>query len=298
MTVGIHNVQSVGRFRVLARDIKISHTVFALPWAVLATFMAAGGMPHGGQILLIVLCMITARTAAMAANRLLDARLDALNPRTAGRAIPSGALSSGFVGGVLVACTFAFVLATSGFWIWYDNPWPLALALPILAFICAYPLLKRFTTLCHYYLGLALALAPVCAWIAIAGTLDAPPLWMAAAVLLWTAGFDIIYACQDFESDRRTGVFSIPAAMGIARALWVSRFTHVLCVGALLLLGLSTPLLGTLYFIGVAIAVLLLIAEHAVVRADDLSRVGLAFFTINGIISLLLGTLGLIDVLM
>ena len=280
----------------LARDIKISHTVFALPFALLSTFLAAGGWPPVGVLALILVCMVTARTVAMAANRLLDAELDARNPRTARRAIPRGALSRGFVAAALMLCAITFIAATAGFWLLYRNPWPLILSVPVLLFLSAYPLLKRFTRLCHYYLGAALALAPVCAWIAVRGTIDAPPFWMAAAVLCWTAGFDIIYACQDYESDVECGVFSVPARIGIGPALWVSRATHVMCVAMLIALGLSAPALGTLYFVGVGLAVLLLVVEHGLVRPDDLSKVGLAFFTVNGVISVALGGLGIIDV--
>ena len=283
------------KLELFARDIKISHTLFALPFALLSTFLAARGIPSPGVLLLIVVCMVTARTVAMAANRLLDARLDALNPRTAGRAIPSGRLSAGFYAAVLAACALTFIGATAGF-LRYRNPWPLILAAPVLVFLCGYPLLKRFTRLCHYYLGAALALAPVCAWIAVSATLAPPPLWMAAAVLCWTAGFDIIYACQDYRSDVECGVFSVPARIGIGPALWVSRLTHVACVAMLVMLGVSTPELSTLYFIGVGAAILLLVVEHTLVKPDDLSKVNLAFFTVNGIISLLLGTLGTVDV--
>jgi 4-hydroxybenzoate polyprenyltransferase len=287
---------TLARARVFASDIKLSHTVFAMPWALLATFLAARGWPHWGQLLLIVLCMITARTVAMAANRLLDAEIDATNPRTARRAIPSGQLSRPFVTAILAACSMLFIAATALFWVFYANPWPLILSIPVLVFISAYPLLKRFTRLCHYYLGLALGLAPICAWIAIAGSLSPEPLLMAAAVLLWTAGFDIIYACQDYESDCATGVFSIPSRLGISRALWVSRATHLACVALLIALALLSPALHILYFIGVAIAAMLLLIEHTLVRPHDLSKVNLAFFTINGLISLLLGTLGILDI--
>jgi len=281
-----------------ARDIKLSHSIFAMPWALLAMFMAAGGWPHWGQVLLVVLCMVTARTVAMAANRLLDADIDAANPRTAARAIPSGRLSRGFVALVMLLCSIAFIGATALFWVYYDNILPLALSIPVLAFISAYPLLKRFTRLCHYYLGAALGLAPVCAWIAIAGTLSIEPLLMAAAVMLWTAGFDIIYACQDYAADCAGGVFSVPARVGIPAALWISRVTHATCVAMLIALGLLSPQLGLLYFIGVAVAAALLITEHALVRPHDLSKVNVAFFTLNGIISLALGTLGILDVLL
>jgi 4-hydroxybenzoate polyprenyltransferase len=285
----------------LAADIKIHHSVFALPWAVLATFLAASRTPGGlklGQLGLILVCMVTARTFAMAANRLLDAEVDAQNPRTARRAIPSGQLSRSFMIASLACCALIFIAAAAGFWLLYHNPWPLALSVPVLLFLGGYPYLKRFSRLCHYYLGAALALAPVCAWIAIKGSLDSPPFYMAAAVLLWTAGFDIIYACQDYTFDMAHGLFSVPAKLGIARALWVARLTHVACVAFLVLLGVTTPELAMLYWIGVAIAVGLLVVEHSLVKADDLSKVSLAFFTVNGVISLLIGCLGVTDVLM
>lgn len=280
---------------VFAGDIKISHTVFALPFALLSTFLAADGSPRAGQLLLILICMVTARTVAMAANRLLDARLDAENPRTARRAIPRGVLSPAFYAAITALAAAGFVAAAAGF-LHYGNPWPLRLCVPVLAFLCAYPLLKRFTRLCHYYLGAALALAPICAWVAIRGDIAPPPLWMAAAVLCWTAGFDIVYACQDYASDVAGGVFSVPAKIGIGPALWVARLTHVVAAALLIQLGLSTEALGMLYFVGTGVAIALLVVEHAIVRADDLSKVGLAFFTVNGIISVLLGTLGIIDV--
>jgi 4-hydroxybenzoate polyprenyltransferase len=289
---------SSGHLAILARDIKISHTIFAMPWAIFAAFLAAGGWPRVGQLGLIIFCMVTARTVAMTANRLLDARLDALNPRTARRAIPSGALSSAFVAYVLVLCAAAFITSTAMFLIFYQNRWPLLLSGPVLVFVVAYPLLKKFTRLCHYYLGAALGLAPVCAWIAIRGDLSITPILMGSAVLLWTAGFDIIYACQDYQSDVECGLFSVPAKIGIGPALWVSRLTHLACIALLVAIGLSTsPVLGSLYFTGVGIAALLMIIEHSIVGPNDLSKVGLAFFTINGIISLLLGTLGVLDVL-
>ena len=287
---------ATSQLSLFARDIKLSHTVFAMPWALLATFLAADGWPRPGHLALIVLCMVTARTVAMASNRLFDAELDARNPRTARRAIPSGQLSRRFVVAVMAACGFAFVGATTLFGFIYTNWLPLILSIPVLLFIASYPLLKRFTRLCHYYLGAALALAPVCAWIAITAKIDMSPFLMAAAVLLWTAGFDIIYACQDYRSDLETGVVSVPARIGIGPALWVSRVTHALCVTMLVLLGVVSPQLDTLYFVGVACAAALLVVEHAVVKPHDLSKVGLAFFTVNGVISVVVGTLGIIDV--
>jgi 4-hydroxybenzoate polyprenyltransferase len=291
------------KFAVFAGDIKIAHTVFALPFAILSTFLAADNpprrWPRPGQVLLILICMFTARTIAMAANRLMDARLDAINPRTARRAIPSGVLPRSFYIVIVSLCVIGFVAACAGFDALYQNPWPLLLSAPVLAFLGAYPMLKRFTRLCHYYLGAALALAPVCAWVAIRSSLGAPPLLMAGAVLCWTAGFDIIYACQDYASDVECGIFSVPAKLGIGPALWVSRMTHVAAAVLLIALARSaSPPLGALYLIGVAIAIGLLVIEHSLVHPKDLSKVGLAFFTVNGVISVLLGTLGVIDVIL
>jgi 4-hydroxybenzoate polyprenyltransferase len=301
MTELSHSTSLASRLSVFAADIKLSHSVFALPWAILATFMAAeSATPRGlrvGQVALIVVCMVLARTVAMGMNRLLDARLDQSNPRTARRAIPSGRLSVGFVTGVVVACSIGFVLACAGFGVWYQNWIPLIASVPVLAFVGAYPFFKRFTRLCHYYLGAALALAPICAWAAIAGTLAVEPFLMAVAVLMWTAGFDIIYACQDYESDRATGVFSVPACVGIARALWIARPTHLLCIGSLIALLVYSPQLHLLFATGIGFAAVLMIIEHVIVKPDDLSRINLAFFTINGVIAVVLGLLGVIDVI-
>jgi 4-hydroxybenzoate polyprenyltransferase len=286
--------------RALADDIKLHHSVFALPWAILATVLAARRSPGGlraGQAGLILICMVSARTVAMVANRLLDARYDAANPRTARRAVPAGRVSTRFAGLTLAVSAAVFVAAAAAFGPAYGNWWPSILSVPVLAFLVGYSLTKRFTWLCHAYLGVALALAPVCAWLAIAGTLAAPPLWMAGAVVLWLAGFDILYACQDVAFDRAAGLFSVPAKIGVGPALWVARAVHLGCVGMLLALWHATPELGVLFAVGIGLTVALMAVEHAVVRPTDLSRINLAFFTLNGIIGLLLGTLGAIDVL-
>jgi 4-hydroxybenzoate polyprenyltransferase len=293
-------VTLTGRLRVFAGDIKIQHTVFAMPWAILSAVLAGRQYPGtltAGKIALILICMIAARTVAMAANRLLDARLDAQNPRTARRAIPSGALSRRFVAIILVLCCAAFLAATAAFDLLYHNAWPVIFSLPVLAYLCGYPLMKRFTRLCHYYLGGALALAPVCAWLAITARMDLPPIIMFAIVAAWTAGFDIIYACQDYASDLECGVFSVPAKIGIGPALFVSRATHAVAAAMLILLGCAVRQFGALYFIGAALGILLLIVEQSLVKPADLSKVNLSFFTINGMISLLIGTLGVIDLL-
>jgi 4-hydroxybenzoate polyprenyltransferase len=293
------SINGISKLRVLASDIKLHHSVFALPWALLATVLAghrSGGLKIG-QLLLIVICMVSARTLAMVANRLLDADFDAANPRTAQRAMPSGKLSHAFMWMSLATSAMVFIAVSAGFWAWYHNPWPVALSLPVLVFLIGYSLSKRYTRLCHYYLGAALALAPICAWVAITGTINQPPLLMAAAVLLWTAGFDILYACQDYAFDVQHRLFSVPAKIGIAPALWVSRATHLACVGFLIWLERTTPELGIGFGIGIALAIGLLAIEHSLVKPADLSRLNLAFFTVNGIISLTLGALGVVDIL-
>jgi 4-hydroxybenzoate polyprenyltransferase len=288
------------QLRSLAGDIKLAHSVFALPWALLATVLAAHGQPIRAvaeKLLLIIICMVTARTAAMSANRLLDARIDAGNPRTARRAIPGGRLSPAVTVGVIVLVSLIFIAAAAMFEDLFADPWPLVLSLPVLAFLTAYPLLKRFSALCHFYLGAALGIAPICASLAVCGKVLPTAALLGAAVTLWTAAFDIIYACQDFEFDVKSGLWSVPAKVGISRALWISRIAHVICLGLLIAAGLCSPLLGIGYFIGVAIAAGLLIVEHTIVSPTDLSKVNVAFFTINGIISLLVGLLGMADVI-
>jgi len=287
----------VGKFRELAADIKLHHSVFALPWAVLSSVLAAhrSGELKSGQLIFILICMVSARTVAMVANRLLDADFDLANPRTAKRAVPSGRLSRGFMWVSLATSAVIFITSAAGFLI-YHNSWPIVLAIPVLAFVVGYSLMKRYTRLCHYYLGAALALAPVCAWLAITGTINLPPLLMAGAVLLWTAGFDILYACQDYAFDVVHQLFSVPAKVGIGPALWVSRATHLGCVGFLIWLGISTPELGILFVLGIGLAIVLLVIEHSLVKPTDLSRLNLAFFTLNGVISLVIGTLGIVSI--
>lgn len=289
------------RVRAFAADIKLSHSVFALPWALLATFLAAQSIglqvPTVLQATLIVACMVLARTVAMGANRLLDAAIDARNPRTAGRAIPSGRLQPRFVLLTALLCGVAFVVVTAVFGVAYSNWLPLILGVPVLLFISAYPLLKRFTRWVHFYLGAALGLAPVCAWVAIAGRVDWPPVVMGVAVLLWTAGFDILYACQDRDVDVRDGLHSIPAKLGIARALWLARAVHLACLCLLLLLERIVPQFGVTYLLAWIMVFVLLAVEHLLVRPDDLSRINVAFFTLNGCVSLTVGLLGIIDVL-
>ena len=243
------------------------------------------------EVLGVLLCMVTARNAAMAFNRLADQELDAQNPRTAKRHLPAGLLSRRTVVVFWVLNCVGFVAATALFL--PQNPWPLWLSVPVLAFICGYSYTKRFTWLAHFWLGAALLLAPVCTWIALVGLerLEVP-LVLGLAVLFWVAGFDIIYACQDEEVDRRLGLRSVPARWGTAAALRLAAACHAVMLLWLALLPQVFPLLGWKYYTGIALVALLLVYEHRVVSPEDLSRVNVAFFQVNAVISL--GLLGLI----
>ena len=283
----------------LCRDllgmIRFSHTLFALPFAILGAALAAKG-PDGWRgrprdWLGIVLCMVMARSAAMAFNRLVDRRIDGRNPRTATRHLPGGRLSGSTVAGFTVVCSLGFVASTLLF---LPNRWPLILAGPVLAWLLGYSMAKRFTSLAHFWLGLALALSPMAAWIALRGTLAASPALLGLAVLLWVAGFDILYACQDHDFDRDEGLRSVPVRFGIAGALRLAMVCHAGMVGALVALGLAYPM-GPIYFAGVVAIAGLLAFEHALVRPDDLARVNLAFFQVNVAISLGLLAVALAD---
>jgi 4-hydroxybenzoate polyprenyltransferase len=286
------------KIRLMLEMIRFSHTLFALPFALLAAVMAWNLEPRPAfrarDLLGVVLCMAFARSAAMAFNRLADRRLDALNPRTQGRHLPAGLLSVGAVTCFAAACAALFVVSTLLFW---PNRLPLLLALPVLAFLCAYSFTKRFTTLAHFWLGAALMLAPVAAWIAVRGELAWPPVVLGVGVLLWVAGFDIIYACQDYEVDSRQGLRSIPARLGIARSLRLAAACHLGMVLVLLALPLVLPSLGAIYLAGIAAVGLLLAYEHWLVRPDDLSRVNLAFFHVNAVVSIGLLAVTALDLL-
>ncbi len=277
--------------------IKFSHTLFALPFALLGAAMAARG-PSGWNVrpqdwLGILLCMAFARSGAMAFNRLVDRRIDAENPRTASRHLPSGRLSTATVATFTLITSAAFVASTCLF---LPNRWPVILSIPVLSWLLGYSYAKRFTSLAHFWLGAALMMAPIASWIAIRGNLAWPPVLLGLAVLFWVAGFDVIYACQDAEFDRRVGLRSIPARMGLANALRLAAACHAAMVAALLALGFAdSPPFGVLYFVGVGAVAVLLLYEHAIVRPDDLSRVNLAFFQVNIGISMGLLAIGLAD---
>ncbi len=288
----------VGTVRAWGEMIKFAHSVFALPFAVLATFLAARPQhPTFTQLGLIVLCMVAARSAAMTFNRIVDAHIDTQNPRTAGRALPRGLISRRAAWLFFAGAAAAFVAGCGGFWWLAGNPWPTYLAAPVLGWLCLYSYTKRFTRWSHMFLGTSLALAPVAAWIAVCPETLGPPAWLLlATVTFWVAGFDLIYACQDVEFDRAHGLYSVPASLGVAAALWLARVLHALTVGALVGVGLTAQL-GVLYYAGVASAAVLLTVENALVTPRDLSRVNVAFFTVNGLVGLLLAALGIVDIL-
>jgi 4-hydroxybenzoate polyprenyltransferase len=280
--------------------IRFSHTIFALPFALLAAVMAWQLAPFRWQQLVgILLCMVTARSFAMAANRLADRRLDAENPRTAGRQLPAGILSVTGVGLFATASAIGFIVSTILF---LPNRLPLYLSVPVLAFLAGYSFAKRFTALAHFWLGTALALSPVAAWIAIRG--DAvlanpadllPALVLGGAVLTWVAGFDVIYSCQDYDADMRAGLHSVPVRLGISAALRLAAGCHIATIVLLAGLPLAYPPLGWIYWTGIAAVAVLLVYEHSLVRPDDLSRVNLAFFRVNAVISLGLFAVGSLD---
>jgi 4-hydroxybenzoate polyprenyltransferase len=268
--------------------IRFSHTIFALPFALLSAALAWADEPFRRNDLLgIVLCMVFARSAAMAFNRVVDRHLDAKNPRTATRHLPAGTLSVPAVVMFTLVMAGGFVASTLLF-LFRDppNPWPLALSGPVLLVILSYSLAKRLTSLTHFWLGVSLMLAPVAAWIAIKGLADLTvPLVLGAAVAAWVSGFDILYACQDADFDRSAGLHSVPARFGIPTSLRIAAGCHAVMVVLLVALGYASPHLGGVYFAGLAAIVALLVYEHRLVRPDDLTRVNQAFFHVNGVIS-------------
>lgn len=272
----------LARVTTFGRMIRFSHSVFALPFALSSAALAARGVElRVGQLLWILVAMVGARSAAMGFNRLADHALDARNPRTAGRELPRGALSRVEVWAFVAASAGALVVAAAML-----NPLCLALSPVALGIVFGYSYTKRLTALSHFFLGLALSVAPVGAWIAVRGSVEPTPVVLALAVVAWVAGFDVIYACQDAEFDRREGLRSIPARLGVRGALRVSRLLHVATIGLLASL-YRVAHLPRVYGVGVGVVALLLAYEHSLVRHDDLSRVDAAFFTVNGWISVL-----------
>jgi 4-hydroxybenzoate polyprenyltransferase len=278
--------------------IKFSHTLFALPFALMGAALAVskpgvvvtGVKPWVG----ILTCMVGARSAAMAFNRIVDRRIDAKNPRTATRHIPSGVLSTRSVAIFTVVSCSIFLAGTALFL--PENPWPLRLSSPVLLWLLGYSLAKRFTSLAHVWLGLALGMAPAAAWVAFRGELSLTPVLLGLAVTFWVSGFDILYACQDYDFDTKAGLHSIPARFGIRRSLKIAALLHLLMILMLVGVGLSMPL-GWIYFGGVLAVASLLVYEHSLVKPEDLSKVNVAFFQMNILISIGLLCVTLADIL-
>ncbi|HVS70390.1 MAG TPA: 4-hydroxybenzoate octaprenyltransferase [Phycisphaerae bacterium] len=301
---------AIGRQIAIFLDlIKFAHSIFALPFALIATFWAfraIGVSPLSAAALerlaLILACMVVARTWAMTVNRLVDRRFDAANPRTARRPSVTGAVSARFMAATLAACAVSFLAATAAFWLLFGNPWPLAFALPVLAWLGAYSFTKRFTALCHFWLGFSLGLAPLSAWVAIAGS-DAGGAHLRTILLLtfgvttWVAGFDILYALQDESFDREQALHSLPAALGRAGALHISRACHLLTLAAFFGVGVTGGF-HALYWVGFGAAALLMAIEQSLVSPRDISRVNIAFMTVNGIVGLIFGVLTIADILL
>jgi 4-hydroxybenzoate polyprenyltransferase len=280
------------RLRQLLELIRFSHTVFALPFALFAAALAWRETPFRGRDLLgILLCMVFARSAAMAFNRLVDRDLDAANPRTASRHIPAGLLSARAVSVFTLICAAGFVVSTLLF---LPNVLPVVLSVPVLAFLLGYSYAKRWTALCHYWLSAALMLSPIAVWIALCGTIAWPPVLLGAAIFFWVGGFDIIYACQDVGFDRTRRLHSVPARWGVRAALRLALASHLLTIACLLGLW-KVAGLGPVFLAGVGLISLVLLYQHWLVRPEDLARVNVAFFNVNAVVSVGVLVAGLAD---
>lgn len=297
-------VSLLSRARLVGADIKLAHSVFALPFALLGAVLARdpseGALTTAGKVALVVLCMVLARTWAMMVNRLADARFDGANPRTARRAIPSGRLARRDAVVFTAGVAALFVAAASLFLVGYGNPWPVILSVPVLLWLAVYSFTKRFTALCHVFLGGALAVSPLAAAIAMnAASLGATPSlwWLAGMVVLWVGGFDIIYALQDLEFDQETGLHSVPAALGPTGAIWLSRVMHLGAAACLGLAAAGDRRFGPVFYAGVLAVYVLLVVEHVVLARRGKAGLEMAFFTINGVVSCVLGASGIVDVL-
>lgn len=275
--------------------VRFSHTVFALPFALLSAILAWSekGVFRWQELVGILLAMVLARSSAMAFNRLVDRDYDAANPRTASRHLPAGILSVGQVTSFLVFCSLGFIASTLLF---LPNTWPLILSVPVLVFLLSYSYVKRFSMWCHYWLAAALMLSPIAAWLAISGTLAWPALFLSAVIFFWVGGFDILYACQDYEFDQTAGLHSLPARLGVRTALRISAASHLLMLVCLGLFWFVADF-GIVFMAGMVLFAGLLAVQHFLVREDDLSRVNLAFFHTNAILSLGILALGILDLL-
>jgi 4-hydroxybenzoate polyprenyltransferase len=280
------------KITVFLEMIKFSHTIFALPFALTGALLAAGGLPAGPQIFWIILAMVGARTAAMGLNRLIDADIDARNPRTAGRAIPAGLIGKGMTLAFICASLALLLVAAARL-----NPLCLKLAPLAVFFLVLYSYCKRFTALAHVVLGICLAAAPIGAWIAIRGSIDVPALLLGGIVIFWVAGFDILYALQDLEFDRTAGLHSIPVALGVNGSLWTARLFHLTMLALLVWLFTSMQL-GGFFLAGIVSAAAMLAYEHWLLRSGDLTKLDAAFFNMNGYISVAILIFTVADVLM
>lgn len=294
----------LGAVVAMAGDIKLAHSIFAMPFAVLGAVLAWDRSERASvtwtKVVLVVVCMVCARTWAMVVNRLADRDIDTRNPRTSRRAIASGAVraSDGLRIALLSAC--AFVAACAGFYLVDANFWPIALSVPVLGWVAMYSFTKRFSALCHVFLGGALAVSPLAAAIAMRpdAVTELLSLWfLSGMVVFWVAGFDVIYALQDISFDRQTQLHSIPAALGVRGAVWTSRVFHCVALTMLVLAWRSDTRLGTVFLLGVIAAACLLLTEHLVLAKQGEKGLATAFFTINGIVSCVLGAAGTIDIL-
>ena len=282
----------LNKIKIFLAMIRFEHTVFALPFAYIAALLTEKRMPSGHDVLWVTLAMVGARTAAMSLNRLIDKKIDAKNPRTANRALPRGLIPVWQVWAA-VFLSFGLLLVAA----WQLSPLALKLFLPAVLILWFYSYTKRFTWMSHFYLGLTLGLAPVGAWVAITNSFAVAPLLLGCGVLFWVAGFDIIYSCMDYDFDRKEGLFSLPARFGIKSALWVARACHLLAPVFFALTGVVLNL-GPLYLAGVSFAAAILFYEHRLVRPGDLSRIGVAFFDMNGILSVGMFVFTAMDILL
>jgi 4-hydroxybenzoate polyprenyltransferase len=298
----------LGSLKLAASDIKLHHSVFALPFAVLGAVMAWDRSVPGssvqrfaGQMALVVACMVFARTWAMMVNRLADARYDAMNPRTARRAIASGQLSVPAALGITVASALLFITGAAAFWFFFENPWPTYLCLPVLGWLALYSFAKRFTALCHVLLGSALAISPLAAALAV-NPAALTSVWSLYALCImitcWVAGFDVIYALQDEDFDRGIALHSIPAKLGSRGAALLARTLHVIAAGALIAVGLIDPRLNAIYFAAAGFACACLVLEHVILARSGLKGLPLVFFTLNGVISCVVGGVGTVEILL
>jgi 4-hydroxybenzoate polyprenyltransferase len=282
----------ISRVRHLLELVRFSHTLFALPFALLSALLAWRETPFRWRDLLgILLCMVFARSAAMAFNRLIDRGLDAANPRTAGRHLPAGILSTRAVVLFTIFCSGGFVAATLLF---LPNRRPVWLAVPVLGFLLGYSYAKRWTQFCHYWLSAALMLSPIAVWIALTGTVAWTPVILGLVIFFWVGGFDIIYACQDTDADRSQGLHSIPARRGVPAALRIAFLSHLLTIAGLFGLWWVAGL-GSVFLAGCVLISLLLLYQHWLVRPDDLTRVNIAFFNVNAVVSVGVLLLGAVD---